>query len=173
LHLCYSQPSEADRAAAVFQHAERVSIDLLKRVLPSNAFEFYLCGPAQMMSDLVEGLRQWGVADDRIFFEAFGPATVRKPALETGSTTRVAVKIQFSRSNKSCAWNADAGSLLDFAQQNGVAIEAGCRAGNCGTCLVALKSGEITYLREPSIPVEAGSCLACVAVPKTGLTLDA
>ena len=173
LQLCYSQPSEEDRATGAFQHAERVSIDLLKRTLPSNQFEFYLCGPAQMMSDLVEGLKKWGVADERIFFEAFGPATVRKPALETGSTTRVAVKIQFSRSNKTCAWNADAGSLLDFAKQNGVAIEAGCRAGNCGTCLVALKSGEITYLREPSIPVEAGSCLACVAVPKTALTLDA
>ncbi len=36
-----------------------------------------------------------------------------------------------------------------------------------------MRSGGITYLREPSIPVEAGSCLACVAVPKTALTLDA
>jgi uncharacterized protein len=173
LHVCHSQPTEADRAAGAFQHAERVTLELLKRELPSNQFEFYLCGPAPMMSDLVEGLRNWGVSSDRIFFEAFGPATVRKPALESGSTTRVAVKIQFSRSGRTCAWNADAGSLLDFAQQNGVTIDAGCRAGNCGTCLVAVKSGEVTYLREPGIPVEAGSCLACVAVPKTALTLDA
>ena len=47
LHVCYSQPGEADRAnpTPAFQHTERVGIDLLKRVLPSNQFEFYLCWP--------------------------------------------------------------------------------------------------------------------------------
>lgn len=54
-----------------------------------------------------------------------------------------------------------------------MAIDSGCRAGNCGTCLVAILEGEVTYLREPGITVEHGSCLTCVSVPKTALTLDA
>ncbi|MBI3881737.1 MAG: 2Fe-2S iron-sulfur cluster binding domain-containing protein [Verrucomicrobia bacterium] len=175
LHVCYSHASEADRAAAApaFQHAERVTIDLLKRVLPSNEFEFYVCGPPAMMSDLIAGLKAWGVPEKQISFEAFGAATVRKPALQTGSTTTHGFKIQFSRSAKAVAWHADAGCLLDFAERHDIAIPSGCRAGNCGTCLVAIKSGEVTYLREPGIPVEAGSCLTCVAVPKSALTLDA
>jgi len=39
LHVCYSNPAGDDRAAAppAFQQAERVTIDLLKRVLPSTS----------------------------------------------------------------------------------------------------------------------------------------
>jgi ferredoxin len=63
--------------------------------------------------------------------------------------------------------------LLELAEKNGVNIDSGCRAGNCGTCAVAIKSGEVKYLHEPGADVEAGSCLTCIAVPKTALVLDA
>jgi ferredoxin-NADP reductase len=61
LHVCYSAATEEDKRGQRFHHAERVSLDLLKRLLPSNAFEFYLCGPPPMMIALVEGLKTWGV----------------------------------------------------------------------------------------------------------------
>ena len=176
LHVCYSQPGEADRAnpTPAFQHTERVGIDLLKRVLPSNQFEFYLCNPPAMMSDMAAGLKAWGVAEDKIFFVAFGAATVRKPELQhTGATTTAGFKIEFSRSGKKFPWEANADNLLDFAQRHVVTIDSGCRAGNCGTCLVALKSGEVAYLHEPGVTVEQGSCLTCISTPKSALVLDA
>ena len=175
LHVCYSQPSDADRAAtsASFQHGERVSVELLQRVLPSSQFEFYLCGPPAMMSGLSEGLKMWGVPENKIFFEAFGPATVRKPELQHTGGTPVGVKVEFTRSGKKLPWDADAGNLLDFARRHGVTIDSGCRAGNCGTCLVAIRSGEVAYLHEPGVTVEQGSCLACISVPKTALTIEA
>ena len=126
-----------------------------------------------MMSALSKDLKAWGVAEDRIFFEAFGAATVQKPELQQSGTTTVGLKVQFSRAGKAAPWNPDAGCLLDFAKQNGVQIESGCRAGNCGTCLVAIKSGEVNYLKEPGVTVEAGSCLTCISVPKTAVELDA
>ena len=168
LHVCYSQPGEADRAnpTPAFQHTERVGIDLLKRVLPSNQFEFYLCGPPAMMSDMAAGLKAWGVAEDKIFFVAFGAATVRKPELQhTGATTTAGFEIEFSRSGKKFPWEANADNLLDFAQRHVVTIDSGCRAGNCGTCLVALKSGEVAYLHEPGVTVEQGSCLTASPRP--------
>ncbi len=175
LHVCYSQPSPEDLAVAphAFQHTGRVSVDLLKHELPERPFEYYLCGPPAMMNGLVADLKTWGVPENRVFNEAFGASTVRAPALQTNSTTTLALKIQFGRSGKTCAWNAETGSLLDFALKNGVAIDSGCRAGNCGTCLIAIKSGEVTHLREPGVTVEKGSCLACISVPKTALVLDA
>lgn len=174
LHVCYSDATDEDRAAPACQHTERVTIDLLKRVLPSNQFEFYICGPPPMMNALVDGLKAWNVPENRIFFEAFGAATVKKPALQApGSTTTQVLKITFSRSGKVCAWHADAGCLLELAEKNGVNIDSGCRAGNCGTCVVAIKSGEVKYLHEPGADVEAGSCLTCIAVPKTAVVLDA
>ncbi len=48
-----------------------------------------------------------------------------------------------------------------------------CRAGNCGTCITAIKSGEVSYVGEPGAEPEAGSCLTCISVPKSKLTLDA
>ena len=39
----------------------------------------------------------------------------------------------FSRSGKSIAWNPAADSLLELAEDNGIEVESGCRAGSCGS----------------------------------------
>ncbi len=60
----------------------RVSMAEIKRALPFDDYDFYLCGPGSFMRELYEGLRALNVADSRIRFEAFGPATIkRKPAI--------------------------------------------------------------------------------------------
>ena len=71
------------------------------------------------------------------------------------------------------AWIDRTENLLEFAEDNGIVIDSGCRAGNCGICIVAVKSGEVTYVTDPGVTPEEGSCLTCVAMPKTALTLDA
>ena len=63
--------------------------------------------------------------------------------------------------------------LPDTVSELDIAIDSGCRAGNCGTCKTAIVSGEVTYLHEPGEMPEAGSCLTCIAVPKGDVTLDA
>ena len=65
------------------------------------------------------------------------------------------------------------GSLLDFALEQGVKIDSGCRAGSCGSCLVAIKSGDVEYVSEPGEKPETGSCLTCICRPKGDLVLDA
>ena len=52
-------------------------------------------------------------------------------------------------------------------------IESGCRAGSCGVCSVAIKSGSVDYVKEPDAPPEGGSCLTCICRPKGDLVLDA
>lgn len=174
LHVCYSDPAPEDRVGHDYQHAERVSVDLLKRVVESNVPNFYICGPPPMMQSLVEGLIEWGVPAERIHHEAFGPASVKSasaglPAAPAGER---AVEIAFSRSARRCAWDGRS-TLLEMAEASGVRIDSGCRAGNCGTCLTALKSGDVEYRNPPGTAIEAGSCLACVAVPKGNVELDA
>ena len=119
------------------------------------------------MSDL----KDWGVPTEDIHFEAFGPASIKKTAAP--SLQSDGIKVTFQKSNKTLNWTSEAGSLLEFAETNGVVIDAGCRAGNCGTCLTAVRSGEIDYLNEPGERPEPGSCLVCVGVPKSELVLDA
>ena len=174
LRICYSQPSDTDVLGKTYDIKGHVSVEILKECLPSNNYGFYICGPPSMMGTVSQGLKDWGVPDDQIAFEAFGPATVKKvPSPESPEPVAQAIEVFFSKSGKKCEWQAKSGSLLELAEGNGVVIDFGCRAGNCGTCLTAVKSGEVRYLTEPGFQPETGSCLTCVSVPKTSLTLDA
>ena len=127
-----------------------------------------------MMEAVVGDLQAWGVPDSRIFFEAFGPASVKtkKTSEPKGESSGTGFEVTFAKSGKTVSWSADDGSLLDLAEENDVSIDFGCRAGSCGTCITALKSGEVEYIEHCAEP-EAGSCLACVAQPKTALVIDA
>jgi hypothetical protein len=52
-------------------------------------------------------------------------------------------------------------------------MESGCRAGSCGSCLCAVKSGRVRYIEEPGNPLVSGSCYTCIAVPDGDLELEA
>ncbi len=176
LQVCYSQPDQdSDGHGRDYHHGEMVSVDLFKRVLPSNNFEFYICGPPPMMSALVTDLEQWGVPEKNVHFEAFGPASVKKSTsvAEESKTQGSSYKVNFAKSGKVLDWKQGSGTLLELAESQGIEIDSGCRAGSCGTCMTAIKSGEVSYLDQPSANLESGSCLPCIAVPKTPVTIDA
>ena len=128
LHICYSDPGPDDKDGRDYHHAERVSLKLLKQLLPSNAYDFYICGPPPMMSSLTQGLKEWGVPDDYVHFEAFGPATVKAVAPAVAptavATTAQTFQINFARSGKVLPWDQKMQSLLDFASGHGVTIDS-------------------------------------------------
>lgn len=177
---CYSDPEPGEAEGGPIRHG-RVSVDLFKELLPSNNYDFFFCGPPPMMAALYEGLVDWGVPESRIHYEAFGPASVKPKSPQASqpvdaaqpATVQASVDVTFARSGKTVAWAPEAQTLLDFAEQNDVVIESGCRAGNCGSCEIAVKQGDVAYLHEPGYQVGAGSCLTCCSVPKGNLVLEA
>ena len=173
LRVFYSAPAETDVLNEDYHVKGRVNVENFKPILPSSNFDFYICAPPPMVKDLRTDLADWGVPKKNIHFEAFGPATVKKCKADAGEASNVKINIQFEKSGKTVAWDAKAASLLDFAEANGIPIDSGCRAGNCGTCLTAIKSGEVELVGEPGSEPESGSCLACISVPKENMTLDA
>ena len=166
IRIFYSQPGEGDVKGVDFDYGHRISLEFLRRELPSNNFDFYLCGPAGMMQTLVSGLTTWGVPERNIHKEAFGPASVKKSPVPSG------VSVTFA---KSVPWSGEAGSILEMAETCGIGTidSSGCHAGSCGTCKTAITSGRVSYSQEPASDVEQGSCLTCIAVPETNVTLDA
>ena len=180
LRLCFSDPLPEDQAGRDYQHHGRVDVRLLRIELPLKPYHYYICGPTPMMESLVTGLEGWGVPDSHIHFEAFGPASIkRKTAPSVPSSALSAdmvasdIAITFAKSGKTVPWQPGAGSLLEFAEANGIRIDSGCRAGGCGTCQTTIKTGEVGYPQPPDFDPEPGTCLLCVCKPKTSVTLEA
>ncbi|MEO8119399.1 MAG: 2Fe-2S iron-sulfur cluster-binding protein [Rhodoferax sp.] len=181
LHLCFSDPLAADLvddpARHGHPHHSRVDVALLRRLLPLKPYHFYICGPTPMLASLVPALEDWGVPDGRIHFEAFGPASVKRkkstgvPAAAMPGNSD-AVLVTFAKSGKQRPWQPAMGSLLDFAEANGIAVDSGCRAGGCGSCQTSIRMGEVAYTQSPDFDPEPGSCLLCVCTPKTAVTLE-
>ncbi len=183
LVVAYSRPSPADEQneGRDYHHTGRVDVNLIKSYLQSTNYQFYICGPPAMMETLNKQLLRWGVAKSDIHSEAFGPATVSKafvkPKQSETHSSRVGeanrLSVTFAKSGKECGWATTDGNLLDFAEANGVKIDSGCRAGNCGTCVVAVKSGKVQYATEHGAELEEGTCLTCIAAPDGPVVLDA
>lgn len=179
--VCYSQPDQRDEEGEGrdYHHHGWVTVELMRSYLSSTNYEFFICGPPPMMQSLTEQLSKWGVGKKDIFTEAFGPATVSKAfsqhPLDAAASKSAdgAYQVDFARSGKKCPWDASAENLLEFALANGIQIESGCRAGNCGSCVVAIKEGRVSYLTEHGAQLEEGTCLACISAPDGNVVLDA
>jgi len=169
VHLCisYSQPLEKDQLSASYHNTGRLSVELIKKHLGEldQAHQFYLCGPPRMMNSINQDLLAWPVAQANIHSEAFGPASI--------TTENPDAPVSFRQSKQQIIWSAEDGSLLEFAEDNGLQIPSSCKAGACGTCEVRLLSGEVEYPRgETSFSVNPGFCLTCACVPKGAISLD-
>jgi len=176
LRLCFSDPLAEDQADSDYHHAGRVDVPLLRTQLPLKPYHFYICGPTPMMESLVVALEDWGVPDAHIHFEAFGPASIKRRSVANvpkTETTASSIVVNFAKSGKQLAWQPASGSLLEFAEANGIAVDSGCRAGGCGTCQTTISSGEVAYHQAPDYDPEPGTCLLCVCAPKSSVTLEA
>ncbi len=176
LHVVYSQAGPDDQPGEDFQHAGRLDIDLLRRTLPHGRHQFYVCGPPAMMESLVPALVAWGVPQQDVHFEAFGPASIKLPGAAAAgalSTEVEPIDVTFSRSDRTLVWNGQDANLLDFTDRYGLAIDSGCRSGSCGSCETRLLKGTVHYDHQPDYDITPGHCLLCVGRPASALVLEA
>ncbi len=175
LHVCASRPETDYELGRDYHVHGRISVDLFRQLLPSNNFEFYLCGPGPMMQDVTAGLEAWGVPEKHIHYETFGPSSVKKVAAVISPEAREATgfAVQFKKSGQTLKWCGEHTSILDLAEAHGINIPSGCRAGSCGTCQVAVFSGTVDYIERSDFETEPGTRLTCIGAPKSDLVLDA
>ncbi len=171
LQVCYAEPSEEDVLGVDYQHQGWLDIRLLQRTLHFGRYEFYVCGPPPMMEMLVPALEASGVAPENIHYESFGPASLNKRRAPAPTAVSAPMAVRFSQSGKTVQWDPAAESLLELAEDQGIRVDSGCRAGSCGSCQTAIESGEVSYQQTPDADVKPGHCLLCITTPATDLTL--
>lgn len=165
VHTVFSQPLASDKVGRTHHSEGRISIDLLKALLPFDQYNFYLCGPEGFMRAMYTGLANIGVDKNNIFYEFFGEGSIEAvdelavPVADTAMVT-------FAKTNVSTEWTSDDGSLLEFAEEKGLTPAYGCRLGNCGACACQLISGEVSYSKKISRDaLPEGEVLICCAKP--------
>lgn len=155
-----------------YEASGHIDMNLLRSLLPFDDFDFYLCGPPPFMQAMYDGLRGLNIHDTRIHAEAFGPASLQRshdsqadlPELAPASMTET--KVDFSSSGRSTIWKPDDfKTLLELAEDAGLAPEASCRGGNCGTCRTKILQGNVTYETRPSAKIAPDEALICCAIP--------
>lgn len=182
-HIVYRSPAADDLAGGRMDGTGIISRELLQSLLCLDDYEVYLCGPPAFMQALYTLLRGLGVAENRIAYEFFGPATVLKAAAPTVGppplTPPAAVpasaglpEVEFRASGRRAAWDGGVASLLELAEGQGLEPEFSCRAGVCGSCAVGLVSGKVEYFEEPLDPPAEGQVLLCCSRPLGPVVLD-
>jgi ferredoxin-NADP reductase len=170
VRMFYSQPRANDRADVDYERAGRITIEDLREHLQQPTTEYFLCGPMGMMQDFSSGLTHAGVPAQQIRTESFNPAK-GLPGDAPGETK--SAEVTFTISGVTARWTSVDGTLLEFAEKHGVAIDYGCRYGDCATCLTRVLQGSVTYLHSTGVEPEPGTCLPCSCRPVTDLLLEA
>ncbi|GEN53141.1 flavohemoprotein [Halobacillus faecis] len=71
-HLIYEKPDKEDQAKGLHKSEGYMTLDWLKSIASEDA-EFYFCGPEGFMKAVYGMLDRWGIPEDRIHYEFFGP----------------------------------------------------------------------------------------------------
>jgi ferredoxin-NADP reductase/MOSC domain-containing protein YiiM/ferredoxin len=179
-YIVYSRPAATDQPKRDFDAPGHIDTALLERIGVSQGSDFYLCGPSLFLQNMLDGLRNWGVAPGNVHTEVFGSLeaitpgmaqVVHTPHLPQGPPGP-GPSISFARSGIAAAWDPKFGSLLELAEACDVPVRWSCRTGVCHTCMTGLIGGSITYDPEPLERPAPGNVLVCCSQPNADVTLD-
>ena len=109
-----SQPEDNEKAGVDFHFEGRLSVEMLRTMLPGEPCDFYLCGPAAFMQGTYDLLLSLGVPDKHIHAESFGPASLKRQKDEVDEVVVARNRAQkadsavvtFSQSQIEQAWDA-------------------------------------------------------------------
>lgn len=142
---------------------ERLSVARLAAELGRlDETDYFLCAGQGLLDSMLDGLKGAGVPDEALHFERF--------TLGAATTSDEGWNVAYAGERFPFAGHA---SLLDAIEDRGLSLDADCRTGSCGRCLVAVEEGEAMHRVVPECAVPLGHVLACCAVPRSDLRLRA
>lgn len=148
--------------------AGRPAIDALLLNAATCGAAIHACGPDGFQAQVVHSAARANVVD-RLHMDSF--ATPDSPVDRREIPESGPFNVRFRRSGVSALWHPAEGTLLSFAEAQGLVIPAHCRAGVCLTCACTLVEGDVLALTDAS-RARAGQVLLCTAVPASDISLD-
>ena len=135
-----------------------------------QASEFFICGPHQMIKNIQEALKMFGVAENKIHFELF---TVSTEAVDQNNLTENSsvdsFNLDFTLDDEQYSLeglNAKK-TILEHLDSNGIDAPYSCRGGVCSSCKAKVLEGRVDMKVNYSLTdeeIEEGYVLTCQAL---------
>ena len=121
----------------------RFSIDMLRQICPTFIdSEFFICGPAQMITDTRQALIKEGVSQQHILQEFFSAHSTQPDLKDIQISNTELGNVQFIKSAMPTDVSATPKTtLLELAEAAQLNPNYGCRMGVCHQCKCTKKSG--------------------------------
>ncbi|WP_409181254.1 2Fe-2S iron-sulfur cluster-binding protein [Amycolatopsis sp. VS8301801F10] len=148
----------------------RIDADLLRRWLAdaSPTAEYCVCGPEPVLAAARAVVAELGVPDGRFHEERYTSGAF-DPAEMSAEPREMVVE------NVGAATVEPGDTLLDAGLAAGLPMPYSCTVGNCGECLVRLRSGEVS-MKQPNCltprQLADGYVLACVSCPRSAVVVE-
>lgn len=71
-YIVYQNPSEGDKARPFFAKEGYIDLTWIQSIASQDS-TFYFCGPQPFMQTIYQGLKTWGLKENQIKYEFFGP----------------------------------------------------------------------------------------------------
>ncbi|MBV8756302.1 MAG: ferric reductase-like transmembrane domain-containing protein [Deltaproteobacteria bacterium] len=157
----------------------QITRELLEKHIPNfKRGPVLLCGPDPMMTAMRKLLVGMGIPDAEIHQEAFlapPPMSLEEAAAAEAVEVADTATINFAKSGKTAEATRDQ-TVLEIAEENGIAIPFECRSGICGQCKTKLVSGKVAMDTQDALSPNdraKGLILACQARCAKDIVLDA
>lgn len=140
----YSQLDKVDQSNPI--HKGRISSEFVTSLVAQNKnlneSVHYICGPKDLKDTIKNSLQNLEVPSSSIFIEEF-ELVINHKELEGVEDCRVTVNFH---SELSEIFVPKGKSILDVALDNNIEIPYSCQTGNCNSCKVKLKEGQLKML---------------------------
>ncbi|KAI0179584.1 PK beta-barrel-protein domain-containing protein-like protein [Hypoxylon sp. FL1284] len=136
---------------------QRMGIPDIFASLPWNS-HVYVCGPKRMMDQAMLEAKKRGLGEDEVHFEAFAADT-------TGDPFEVEVRSTREKKDQVLQVGGEE-TLLEVLRKHfgDDDVPSSCEVGNCGTCKVAVRSGQVEHRGTALMDEEKSEAmLSCVS----------
>lgn len=113
-------------------------------ILKSDAF--LMCGPEEMIKDIADTLKDFGVSDDKIHYELFtDPVLMKSKAVTKADTFSGKAIVTVILDGDAIEFEMGPNqNVLDMSIKNGIDAPYSCKGGVCSTCKAKVTEGKVS-----------------------------
>lgn len=169
VHSLYTKESAQDSNFDGRINKEKLELMKQLGVLNVNSFEYYLCGPEQMIMDSKDYLISQGASESAVKFELFTASASSEAEVIETDFSEAKVHIVIDDDDFEYTFNmSKSDNILEEGINQGLDLPYSCKGGVCCTCRAKVIEGtakmKINYALTDG-EVEDGYILTCQSIP--------